>query len=479
MRRIVLAAGTLFLAGCSNFGDLFTAHADVAATAAGQELTAEQLAAMMGQAKGAQMNAETAEFIASVWSDYTLFAQAVAQGTLKTDSATVAAVLWPQISEARAQVWYDTLASRRERIPDAAADSAFVADTARAIQHILFGAQSTASPEERAEARRKANAALAQLKAGAQFEVLATELSDDPGSKQNGGWYPPAKPGTYVTAFDSAAWRLAPGQLSGLVETPYGYHIIRRPTMAEARTRTLAFLVQSAAARLDSLYMDSLAVQYKLTVESDAPALMREGLADRTGMLKSKKVLAKYTGGALTVGEYLRWLSALPPQFAAQVRDAPNEQLARFARALGTNQLLLRQADSAGASLSAEQWQGMEASYLGVIDTLKMTIGLGPDVIDPNAAVAEREKAAQLRVDAFFTEVFAQRARLRPLPGALGQVLREQEGGKISQPGLTRAVELASAAAALNQAPGANPNSPVQPAPGGPPISAPAPAQPQ
>ena len=67
MRRIVLAASVLVLAGCSNFGDLFSAHADVAATAAGQSLSAEQLAAMMGKAKGAQMNAETAEFIASVW----------------------------------------------------------------------------------------------------------------------------------------------------------------------------------------------------------------------------------------------------------------------------------------------------------------------------------------------------------------------------------------------------------------------------
>ena len=60
MRRILLVAGVLGLAGCSSFGDLFSAHADVAASAAGQSLTAEQLSEMMGKAKGAQMNAETA-----------------------------------------------------------------------------------------------------------------------------------------------------------------------------------------------------------------------------------------------------------------------------------------------------------------------------------------------------------------------------------------------------------------------------------
>ena len=104
MRRIVLAASVLVAAGCSNFGDLFSAHADVAATAAGQSLSAEQLAAMMGKAKGAEMKAETAEFIATVWSDYTLFAQAVAKNRLGGDSATVAQVLWPQLAEAKGAI---------------------------------------------------------------------------------------------------------------------------------------------------------------------------------------------------------------------------------------------------------------------------------------------------------------------------------------------------------------------------------------
>jgi len=455
MRRIVLAASVLVLAGCSNFGDLFSAHADVAATAAGQSLTAVQLAEMMGKAKGAQMNTETAEFIATVWSDYALFAEAVAHNSLKSDSATVAAVLWPQVAEAKGAIWYDTLAARREQASPASADSVFLADTVRVLQHILFGVQATAAPEERAAARKKAQLALAQLQQGANFELLASQLSDDPSSKNNGGWLPPAKKGAYVTAFDSAAWRLAPGQMTGLVETPFGYHIIRRPTMTESRDKVLAYITQEATRRLDSIYMDSLAIQYDLKVSSDAPALMRAGLADRSGMRKSSKSLSKYKGGGLTVGEYLRWLSALPPQFAGQVKEASDDQLTQFARALSTNQLLLAQADSAGIVLPADQWAAMSASYAGVIDTLKLTIGLGPDVIDPNAAVAEREKVARIRVDDFFNQVFAQTARLRPLPGALGQVLRDQEGGKLSQAGLARAVELAAAAAAANAAPGA------------------------
>jgi len=477
MRRIVLAASVFVVAGCSNFGDLFSAHADVAATAAGQTLSAEQLAAMMGKAKGAQMNAETAEFIAGVWSDYTLFAQAVASNRLSTDSATVATVLWPQVAEARGAVWYDTLAARREQAPAGAADSAFLADTVRVLQHILFGVQATASPADRAAARKKAQLALAQLQEGANFSLLASTLSDDPGSKRDGGWLPPAKPGAYVTAFDSAAWRLSPGQMTGLVETPFGYHIIRRPTMDESRERVLAFLTQDATRRLDSIYMDSLSLQYNLTVSENAPALMRTSLEDKSGMRKSKKAIAKYTGGKLTVSDYLRWLAALPPQFGAQVKQASDEQLNQFAKALSTNQLLLRQADSAGITLPADQWLAMEQTYQGVIDTLKLSIGLGAEVTDSGVALPERQKVAQLRVDTFFEEVFAQRARLRPLPGALGQVLRDQEGGKVSQAGIAHAVEIAAAAQVLAADRGDSTGA-LRPSAGPPPIGAVPPSQP-
>jgi hypothetical protein len=132
----------------------------------------------------------------------------------------------------------------------------------------------------------------------------------------------------------------------------------------------------------------------------------------------------------------------------------------------------------------------MQASYVGVLDTLKLTIGLGPEVTDSAVALAEREKVAQLRVDDFFNQVFAQTARLRPLPGALGQVLRDQEGGKISSPA-SRWRSKWPRRAALNApggpggpgGPGAGgpqggPPQGVSPAAGPPPVSAPPSSQP-
>ena len=411
-----------------------------------------------------------------MWVDYTVFAQGVARNVLKSDSATVAQVLWPQVAEAKGAVWYDTLAARRSKPAAGLADSAYLADTVRVLQHILFSVQATAPAEDRAKARKQAQLTLAQLQQGANFSLLASQLSGDAGSARDGGWLPPAKKGAYVTAFDSAAWRLAPGQMSGLVETPFGYHIIRRPTMEESRERMLAYLTQDATRRLDSVYMDSLAIRYDLKVSEKAPALMRTALADKSGMRKSGKKLVTYKDGGLTVQEYLRWLSALPPQFAAQVKDASDQQLDQFAKALATNQLLLRQADSAGITLPADEWTAMMATYKATIDTLKLTVGLGQDVTDSSAALTEREKVAQLRVDDYFTRVFAQQARLRPLPGALGQLLQDRLGAKISPAGISRAVDLAVAAAAkAGGAPGAGGDSAgaVRPAAGPPPVGGP------
>lgn len=71
-----------------------------------------------------------------------------------------------------------------------------------------------------------ANDVLARLNAGEDFAALAQELSTDPGSKDKGGdlgWFPR---GAMVAPFENAAFELQPGQRSGVVRSPNGYHVI-------------------------------------------------------------------------------------------------------------------------------------------------------------------------------------------------------------------------------------------------------------
>ena len=123
MRRSMFLAGSLAisLVGCG--GDAFTAHADIAAEAAGQELPTARVVDILTQVKGLNANAQAAEFVASLWMDYTLFAQAVADGSIAADSATIAEAMWVDVAEFTAGHWIDTLVARRASITPEVASS--------------------------------------------------------------------------------------------------------------------------------------------------------------------------------------------------------------------------------------------------------------------------------------------------------------------------------------------------------------------
>jgi len=92
--------------------------------------------------------------------------------------------------------------------------------------HILIMTQDK-SDEEEAAAKTKIEGLLKRAKAGEDFAALAKEFSEDPGSKDNGGEYTFPR-GQMVPPFEEAAFTLKDGEISDVVETEYGYHIIKK-----------------------------------------------------------------------------------------------------------------------------------------------------------------------------------------------------------------------------------------------------------
>jgi hypothetical protein len=473
MRRSVLISVLLLGAGltaCSSFRDLFSAHADAAAEAGGQRLTPERLSQIMSSGKGIKPNREAADFVSNVWVDYALFGQAVANGKLPLDSSSIAQAVWPQLAELKGSHWHDTLMARRSNISPNAADSVYRDSDVRVLQHILYRTPPNAVPEVRNAARKKAEVTLARIKRGADFGQLASQQSEDPGSKQDRGFLPPSPKGRFVPAFDSAGWALAPGATSGVVETPFGYHIIKRPAMNAVRDRITAYLAQSAGTRLDSIYMDSLAIQNQIKVAKGAAGAMRAAGENPEEARRSKKKLVSFKGGELTVGEFMRWIQALPPQYASQLKQADDSMLTQFARVLSQNVLLLRQADSAKIQVTPEEWAGMAANYRAQVDTLRMEMGLDTAALwDSTVAAADRDKVAAGKVEQYFDRLVSGKSRLRPLPSALAMLLRDRSTYRIYDAGLNRAVELAEAERSKADSAKAKAG-PMQPAPGPAPI---------
>ncbi|HKV99578.1 MAG TPA: peptidyl-prolyl cis-trans isomerase [Vicinamibacterales bacterium] len=102
--------------------------------------------------------------------------------------------------------------------------------------HILFKTEG----KDEAAVKKLAETVLAKVKAGGDFAALAKQYSDDDMSKKNGGDLDYFGRGTMVKEFDEAAWALQPGQISDLVKSQFGFHIIKVVDKKPATTKTLA-----------------------------------------------------------------------------------------------------------------------------------------------------------------------------------------------------------------------------------------------
>jgi peptidyl-prolyl cis-trans isomerase D len=115
--------------------------------------------------------------------------------------------------------------------------------------HILFKVD---DPSKDAEVRAQAERVLKQIREGGNFAELAKKYSEDTASAPQGGDLGPFARGRMVREFEDAAFSLKPGEVSGLVRTQYGYHIIKVnsreiPTL-EANRRSIEMSIQQQRA---------------------------------------------------------------------------------------------------------------------------------------------------------------------------------------------------------------------------------------
>jgi len=102
--------------------------------------------------------------------------------------------------------------------------------------HILIAVPKGADAAAKAQARAKAEGVLKDVKAGKDFAALAKEHSADPGSAAQGGDLGFFQQGQMVGPFNDAAFSLAPGAISDVVETDFGFHIIKVVEKKPGRT---------------------------------------------------------------------------------------------------------------------------------------------------------------------------------------------------------------------------------------------------
>ncbi len=135
------------------------------------------------------------------------------------------------------------------------------------VRHLVILSERWRSEAERERERARAGAALDRARAGEPFPELAGEVSEEPGAEARGGLLEPGREGSWVDEFWEAANALEVGAISGVVESEYGFHVLRLDArepvpFAEARSRVVA----------------------RLAAEIDDPAAWRSRVAELTGV---------------------------------------------------------------------------------------------------------------------------------------------------------------------------------------------------
>ncbi|MGQ4807943.1 Peptidyl-prolyl cis-trans isomerase D [Candidatus Entotheonellaceae bacterium PAL068K] len=118
------------------------------------------------------------------------------------------------------------------------------------VRHILFKVAQDASQEQDAESRAKADAVLAELRDGADFAALAEAHTDDTATADKGGDLGFFSRGQMVKSFEEAAFALPVGQVSDVVRTPFGYHILRVEDKTDAEVKPLLEVRQEIIAKV-------------------------------------------------------------------------------------------------------------------------------------------------------------------------------------------------------------------------------------
>jgi len=433
MRRLLIVVSTVALVGC---GDLFDRN--VVAKAGANELSVEWFAATLVDGENT-LEPTAVERWAWLWVQYSLFLQRTADGDSLIDTATVLEAMWPEVLIGTVDNYYDRLVAEQMTVGPEQIDSAYSAGDRRLIDHILIAAGMGFSPAENEQRRRLAYAIQNRLARGGSWE-REIGSSDDPSTRHVGGRLGLVTIGEMVPEFEQVAFELEPGEISEVVQTRFGHHVIRRPALEDTDGDFERLITEVLVEQWKEDYLADVSERRNLRVLDEGPDIMRDA-ADRpirVLALEPGRVIGTYEGGELTDIDFIGWLQAMPSWEHVSIEGAGDEELAEKARLAMQNDILFREAKTVGTRLNDQQFEFIKGQLERRLRALRSAMRV--DSVMARATPEDRDRVAKQVLDDYVTRVLTTHRNVQVVPPFLARKLRDESNWTFSYSGLNRAI---------------------------------------
>jgi hypothetical protein len=232
-----------------------------------------------------------------------------------------------------------------------------------------------------------------------------------------------------VKEFDEATAALKPGEISPVIQTPYGYHIIRRPLFSEVKGDFVQAMQAGGMQAAESTFLAGLESGNKVEVKPGTGATVRAVVEDPIKHKSDKTVLATSKIGKFTAADLSRWMETFPPQaqIADRVKQAPDSMLPMFVKNFVRNELVLHAADSAKLGPSKEQLDEVRKMFLTTVTNSWNALNVDPKNLEAAAkSKTDREKLASQRVEDYLSKLLQQQAQYVEVGLPVQNVLRDK-----------------------------------------------------
>jgi len=444
MRRVVVPLLALALGACD--APEPPVSPNTVARAAGIDFTVDEAAEILAPQTQLPNQTLVVDALASLWVDYFLLARTTAE-----DSTLSNLDVTPLVDMNLDQELVFLL---REEVVQV--DTAFTEEELRQIyeselpgarvlaRHILLRIPVGATQAQEDSVRALAESLRRRILEGENFALLAGEFSQDPGSAPNGGSLGSFARGEMVPPFEEAAFALAVGEISPVVETTFGLHLILVderiiPPIDENLDQFRLQLQNRRVMEAESTFVASVIEDAEIEIMADGFETARQLASDPDIELTRRalnRTLVKFEGGTITVGDYRDWVQLRAMGIRHEIRTSSDEQMDGLMRNLARERLLVKKAIDQGIEFTQAHRDSLATAIREGVRTVVRQMGFGDlEAADPGTI----DSVANVAVMEFLHGAVVEGREVIPL-GGVSIALRRQYDARIFDAGLERTV---------------------------------------